>query len=255
MKYKQGMYPIISSKTLAKEVYDWEIYCPRIAAHTEPGQFVTLLPKGFPLRRPISICGMDKEKGTLRLVFEVRGKGTKALSLMKEGDLVDMMAPLGRGFRVGQYQSAIILGGGIGTPPMVPMAQHFGEKARVITGFRNAAAVILAEDFKKAGASLTLCTDDGSAGFKGLVTVPLREELEKEKSDVILACGPGPMIRGVVELAKEYGVPCQISMEERMGCGIGACLVCACRVVRGGSEYYAHVCQDGPVFDSKEVLF
>ncbi|HNX63789.1 MAG TPA: dihydroorotate dehydrogenase electron transfer subunit, partial [Oscillospiraceae bacterium] len=147
------------------------------------------------------------------------------------------------------------VGGGIGTPPMLPIAETFGENCVSINGFRNAAAVILQEDFKATGAKTVLCTDDGSAGKKGFVTEALKEEILSEKPDVIFACGPNAMIRAIVSIANEYDIPCQVSLEERMGCGIGACLVCACRTVRNGEEYYAHVCQDGPVFDSKEVIF
>lgn len=255
MKYTQGKYPIIRKATLAKEIYDITILAPKVVKHAEMGQFVTILIDGFTLRRPISICGLDKEAGTLRLVFEVRGEGTKALTRLNEGDLLDILAPLGNGFKLREYKTVITVGGGIGTPPMLPLAQHYGADCVSISGFRNAAAVILQEDIKAVGAKAVLCTDDGSAGKKGFVTDALREEIALKAPDVIFACGPAVMLKGVVEIAKEHNIPCQVSLEERMGCGIGACLVCACRVVRGGEEYYAHVCQDGPIFDSKEVLF
>lgn len=255
MKMFQGEYPILAKKTLAKEVYDVTLYCPDVASAAKPGQFVTILAEGHTLRRPISLCGIDSQAGTIRLVFEVRGKGTEVIARKNQGDTLDLLAPLGRGFRLDGVSSAILVGGGIGTPPMVPLAEILGKNCTAISGFRSAGAVILQEDFQKTGAKTVLCTDDGSAGRKGFVTEALREELEARKPDLIMACGPSPMIRGVVALSEEFGVPCQISLEERMGCGVGACLVCACRTVRNGEEFYAHVCQDGPVFDSKEVLF
>ena len=255
LKYTQGKYPIVKKKTLAKEIYDLEILCPDIASVAVAGQFVNVIADGFTLRRPISICGIDKEKGTLRIVFEVRGKGTKQIATKNEGELIDILGPLGKGFPLSEYKTAITVGGGIGTPPMNEIAKHFGKNCRAISGFRNAAAVILQEDLKSFGAETILCTDDGSAGRKGFVTEALKDELSKEKPDVIYACGPNVMIKGVVDLAKEAGGPCFISLEERMGCGIGACLVCACRTVKNGEEYYAHVCKDGPVFNSEEVLF
>ena len=125
----------------------------------------------------------------------------------------------------------------------------------MILGFRSRDAVILKEDFEKAGCRVILCTDDGSVGFRGLVTEPLRKVLEEPK-DVVLACGPGPMLKGVAEEAEARGVPCQISLEERMGCGVGACLVCACKIKKAdGEEAYLHVCKDGPVFNAEEVVF
>lgn len=255
MKYTQGKYPIIKKTTLAKEIFDLIVYCPKIAKVAEMGQFVNIYPEGFSLRRPISICGIDKLKGTIRLVFEVRGEGTKEISRLNEGDTIDLLAPLGRGFKLKDYKKAILVGGGIGTPPMLSLANFYGQNCTAISGFRSAAAVILQNDFRATGANTVLCTDDGTMGRKGYVTEALREEIAREKPDIIYACGPTIMIKGVVEIANEFGIPSQISMEERMGCGIGACLVCACRTVRNGEEYYAHVCQDGPVFESKDVIF
>lgn len=256
MKYTQGCYPIISKTALAKEIYDMTILCPDAAQAAQPGQFINIKVDGFMLRRPISICGIDKEKGTLRIVFEVRGKGTKELSQLAEGDLIDIVAPLGgNGFKLDGYNKAVIIGGGIGNPPMVPIAEHFGANAKVISGFRNSSAVILQNDFAKTGAQTILCTDDGSAGRKGFVTDALKEEIAKEKPDVIYACGPSVMLKKIVEIARENGIKTQVSLEERMGCGIGACLVCVCRTIRDGEEFYSHVCKDGPVFDGEEVNF
>ena len=255
MKYSQGKYLVLKKTTLAKEVYDFTVLCPEVARVAEMGQFVSICAEGHMLRRPVSLCGIDKEKGTIRLVFEVRGKGTKEISCINEGGLIDLLAPLGRGFRLKDYKKAIMVGGGIGTPPMLPLAQYFGVNGVAISGFRSASNVILQDDFKAAGAKTILGTDDGTMGQKGFVTEALREALALEKPDVIFACGPSMMIKGVVDIANEFGIPSQISMEERMGCGIGACLVCACRTVRGGEEYFAHVCKDGPVFESKDVIF
>lgn len=257
MKYTQGLYPIIGKKSIAAEIYDMTIRCPHVAKTAVCGQFVNIKADGFMLRRPISICGIDREKGTLRIVFEVRGKGTKALSQLSEGQLIDIVAPLGgRGFTLLEKDKrAVIIGGGIGNPPMLPLAEHYGKNAVVISGFRNASAVILQKDFADSGAEVMLCTDDGSAGRKGFVTDALAEVLNKEKPDIIYACGPSVMLKRIILQAKEAGVKCQVSLEERMGCGVGGCLVCACRTIRDGEEYYAHVCKDGPVFDAEEVLF
>ena len=136
---------------------------------------------------------------------------------------------------------------------MLELARRYGADASVILGFRTAAAVILEEDFARTGAQVILCTDDGSAGQKGFVTSALESQLEGV--DLICACGPLPMLKGIAALAQERGIPCQVSLEERMGCGVGACLVCACRTVRDGQEIFSHVCKDGPVFDAEAVVF
>jgi len=256
MKYTQGKFQIIGKSAIAKEIYSFEILCPEVAAAAQPGQFVHIRVEGFTLRRPISICGIDKEKGTLRIVFEIRGEGTAFIAKLNTGDLVDMLAPLGHGFTVNpEYKKVILIGGGIGTPPMLPLAQSYGKKAYAISGFRSANAVILQENFKKSGAETILCTDDGTQGIHGFVTQPLAEILEKEDIDAIYACGPAPMLKGISAMAKEKGIYCEISLEERMACGIGACLGCACRTKKSDEEYFAHVCKDGPVFNAEEVLW
>ncbi len=251
--YKQGKYLIVKKKAAAAGVFDLTILCPDIARLAQPGQFVQAAANGFFLRRPISICEIYDD--SIRLVFEVRGKGTEALSALNAGDNIDLIAPLGKGFTVLEGKKAVCVGGGIGTPPMLSIASRYGKNARVISGFRSADAVILQKDLAGAGCETVLCTDDGSAGIHGLVTVPLEEILKTDKPDIIYACGPMPMLKGVALLAKEYDVKCEVSLEQRMACGVGACLVCACKTVRNGEQILSHVCKDGPVFDSGEVDF
>lgn len=256
MKYTQGRYIIAEKKAIAREIYSFTISCPEVAAVASPGQFVHIRANGFTLRRPISICGIDKKKGTLRIVFEIRGEGTAEIARLNQGDLIDMLAPLGHGFTVNQnFSKVILIGGGIGTPPMLPLAQAYGSKAFAISGFRNASAVILQDEFKKAGAETILCTDDGSAGIHGFVTKPFGELVDKGGIDAVYACGPLPMLKAISTVCKEKGIYCEISLEERMACGIGACLGCACRTQRNDEEYFAHVCKDGPVFKAEEVLW
>lgn len=256
MKYTQGKYIITKKTAIAREIYSFEISCPEIAQTAVPGQFVHIRVGSFTLRRPISICGISREMGTLRIVFEIRGEGTSEIAKLNEGDLIDMLAPLGHGFTVDSgFKKVILIGGGIGTPPMLPLAQVYGEKAVAISGFRNSSAVILQEDFKVTGAETILCTDDGSAGIHGFVTQPFAELAEQGGIDAVYACGPLPMLKGISEICKEKKIYCEISLEERMACGIGACLGCACRTVRSDEEYFAHVCKDGPVFNAEEVIW
>ena len=241
--YKQGKYPIVSKKTLAKGIFDIEIYCPHIAKAAKAGQFAQVQAEGFFLRRPISICDINKDKGTIRLVFEVRGHGTDKISELNKGDLVDIIAPLGNGFKVlDKGKKAVCIGGGIGTPPMVGIAKEYGENATVISGFRNAAAVILQEDFKAMGCDVQLCTDDGSAGRKGFVT----DAIKDIDYTYVYTCGPEPMLKAVYNAVKTSG---QFSFEERMGCGFGACMGCSCETKYGNKR----ICKDGPVFLAEEV--
>ena len=236
--FKQGLYPIVKKTASAKGIFDITVLCPEIAELAQPGQFAQLLAEGFFLRRPISICGIDKAAGTVRMVFEVRGSGTEQLAGLNVGDNIDIIAPLGHGFTK-LTGKAVCVGGGIGTPPMLGIASLYGSEATVISGFRNAAAVILQEDFKAAG----------------FVTTALEQHLQMNKADIIYACGPAPMLKAIAAMAEKYGVRCEVSLEQRMACGVGACLGCACRTQQGDKEVYKHVCKDGPVFDSREVIF
>ena len=256
MKYTQGSFIITEKMAIARNIYSFTIACPEVAQAASAGQFVHIRANGFTLRRPISICGIDKEKGTLRIVFEIRGQGTDEIANLNKGDLIDMLAPLGHRFTIKpDAEKVILIGGGIGTPPMLPLAKIYGEKAVAISGFRNSSAAILQDDFKSTGAEVILCTDDGSAGIHGFVTQPLKEIAEKGGVSAVYACGPMPMLKGVAAICKENGIFCEISLEERMACGIGACLGCACRTKRNDEEYFAHVCKDGPVFNAEEVLW
>lgn len=255
MSYTQGEYQVVSKKNLARNTYDFTLAAKEIADLASAGQFVHIKVRGFFLRRPISICEINKEQGTIRIVFEVRGEGTEEMANVNKGDLLDVMGPLGKGFTLlDSSKQAIVVGGGIGVPPMLEVAKQYGENATAITGFRSANAVILHEDFRQIGANTMLCTDDGTMGTKGFVTAALEQRLLEGKADIIYACGPHMMLKGVVALANEFGVPCEVSLEERMGCGVGACLVCACKTVKDGKEYLAHVCKDGPVFKAEDVI-
>ena len=253
----QGSYPVIRKTACAKQTFDFIVHCPDIAKTAQAGQFVHVKSPNFTLRRPISICQIDRQKGNIRLVMEVRGEGTAQIAQTPESGLLDVMGPLGHGFQLLDFPAtAIAVGGGIGVPPMLETAAPYGKNAVAILGFRSASAVILEEDFQREGCQVDLCTDDGTKGKKGFVTQALKERLEQSKPSIIYACGPLPMLKGVAVLAKEYGVRCQVSMEERMGCGIGACLVCACKTKKpNGEEGFSHVCKNGPVFEAEEVVF
>ena len=201
------------------------------------------------LRRPISIC--DWEENLLRIVFEVRGEGTEWLSRRKAGDRLDVLGPLGRGFRMDREGRYLLVGGGIGVPPMLGCAKWTAERSTAVLGFRSADRAMLSKDFQKSCKEIFLCSDDGSIGRHGFVDAQVRDILEKDKDfTAVLACGPKPMLKNVAAVAAGFGVPCQVSMEERMACGVGACLGCAIQMADGTMQ---HVCKDGPVFDAGEV--
>lgn len=247
---------IVTKNNLSKDIYDLWIYSPKLASEAKPGQFVDVKCNGFTLRRPISICDIDKQNGRIRLVFEVRGQGTNWMSNKHGGGCIDLLGPLGNGFTFeNPDKPAVFVGGGIGVPPLLAGARIFGENATAILGFRSAGAVILEKDFKKLGAKVTVCTDDGTYGRHGVVTEPLLEQLVTEPCGAVYACGPKPMLKAVAAICEKRGIPCFVSMEERMACGVGACLSCACKVKTDGRKHYDHVCKHGPVFDAKTIVW
>ncbi len=256
MNYMQGNYKIKAVRRLTQTVYDIDIHCPEMTAVSKSGQFVHIRCGEKTLRRPISICGINKQEGMMRLVYEVRGEGTAWLAQQTEGCEIDILGPLGNGFALGNTERKVLfVGGGIGVPPLLETSKAFGTNAVSILGFRNKEAVILKEDFENICGAVHITTDDGSCGHHGLVTDVLKDCLAQGGFSEIFACGPTPMLKGVSALAKEYHVPCQVSLEERMGCGVGACLVCACKTREDGQEHMRHVCKNGPVFNAEEVVW
>ncbi len=254
MRYTQEMAKLLNKSELAPGIFSFVLSAPVIAGAASAGQFVNVLCDGYQLRRPISIAGFDASLGILRLVFEIRGKGTDWLAGREAGERIDLVGPLGHGFPLTDpNKKAVFVGGGIGTPPLLPPARFYGANATVITGFRSASAAILQADFETAGAKTILCTDDGSAGFHGFTTQALEWHLQDHPCDVVYTCGPKVMMRGVARLAETVGIPCYVSMEERMGCGVGACLGCVCQTKDKDGPHRTRVCLNGPVFDSKEV--
>lgn len=219
-----------------------------------PGQFVHVkCGDRLLLRRPISVCSCmeDDPDDLLSIVFEVRGEGTEWLANRPVGHSLDVLGLAGNGFTMKPEGRYLLVGGGIGVPPMMGCAQYSGGKSTAIVGFRSKDKAILLPQLEGSCAKVLVATDDGSLGYHGFVDALVRQELAEDQGyDAVLACGPKLMLRNVAKVAEEFGVPCQVSMEERMGCGVGACLVCACDMKDGSRK---HVCKDGPVFDSKEV--
>ena len=218
------------------------------------GQFLHVAcGEGSLLRRPISVALTlaDEPENTAALIFEVKGEGTRWLAQRRPGDKLDVLGPLGNGFSVEEGGRYLLVGGGIGTPPLLGYAEYLGARSVAVLGFRSKDRVILEERYREACKEVYLCTDDGSAGRHGFVDQQVKEILDKDKDfTAILACGPKPMLRSVAKAAAERGVQCQVSMEERMACGVGACLGCAIQMADGTMK---HVCKDGPVFDAGEV--
>ena len=270
---------VISQEMLAKDIYSMWIETD-IAKEAVPGQFISVYTKNGArlLPRPISICeigfpGADEDgnssdkKTALRIVYRIAGKGTGEFSEYKAGDTVDILGPLGNGFPLYLNEAddqksktaetagtdrAILIGGGIGIPPMLELAKQLKGEKTIVVGYRDA-DTFLDKELEKYG-RLVIATDDGSIGTKGNVIDAIREQ--QVKGSVIYACGPTPMLRGVKAYAQENGIEAYISMEERMACGVGACLGCVCKTPHVDDHSMVNntrICKDGPVFKASEI--
>lgn len=245
---------VISIDFLTDNVCDMTIHCPDIASQAKAGQFAELYPDNGVnlLARPISICGIDAEKGNLRLVFQIVGKGTELFSRLNAGDSIRVLGPCGNGFSLGEGR-AVLVGGGIGVPPLLETCRRLKGDRTVVLGFRSAENAILCDEFRALGARVYVASDDGSLGFKGNVVELMKSE--NITGDMIYSCGPKIMLKFLSDYARECNIPCQVSMEERMACGIGACVGCVVRIKDNDGWTHKKVCKDGPVFDSREVLW
>lgn len=250
------MAKVLSNIKFSEGIYEMKVSAPEIAKEAKPGQFVNLYTgKGeMILPRPISICEIDKEQGILRILFQVLGKGTECFSTFKEEDSVKIMGPLGNGFTITEdCCKSVVVGGGIGVPPLLELVKNLEGKVQVFLGAKT--NPILVEEFQKHGASVYVATDDGSCGFHGNVLELIRRI--NPTPDMIYACGPKVMLKAVAGWAKEKQLDAQVSMEERMACGIGACVGCAIKVKRKEAQDWENlkVCKDGPVFWTSEVMW
>lgn len=251
---------IQKAETLAKDIYLLRIKSETISQNAVPGQFVNIkCSNGLEayLRRPISICRVEPLENTFDIVYMNKGKGTNLLCCFSEGDSIDIMGPLGNGFTLPEENEKIaVVGGGIGVFPLLYLlekSKHTNKTA--FLGFRTKEAIVLKDEFQKASNELVITTDDGSYGINDLIINPFIKWLKNEKPDRVYTCGPLPMMKAVAESCLAEGIFCEVSMEQRMGCGIGACLVCACKVKQGDDYNYAHVCKDGPVFPAQQLIF
>lgn len=243
---------ILENKPAAENIYSLTLALPE-AVKIRAGQFADLSVGGAHLlKRPLAVCKADGEKVTV--CYQIRGEGTKLLSERKAGETLDALLPLGNGFYLKQNEKKIALvGGGVGIFPMISVIGEYAAEKEISAyiGFRNKGAVCGLEELKRAK-KLTAVTDDGSFGEKMNAVQAFAADLEAgERPDVVLSCGPLPMLRALKTVLEGRDIPCYVSLEERMGCGIGACLVCVCELTNGE---HARVCKDGPVFGIGEVV-
>ena len=251
-KYKESAV-IIRQEEIAQDIYSLWLKTEKIAKAAKPGQFVALYCKDGSriLPRPISICEIDKEDDAIHLVYRVAGKGTDEFSGYHTGVQLEISGPLGNGFPL-KSKKAFLIGGGIGIPPMLELAKQLDCDKQIIVGYRNY-QTFLSKELRKYG-KVYIATEDGSVGTKGNVLNAIEENALT--ADVIYACGPTPMLRAIKAYGEEKKIETWISLEEKMACGIGACLACVCK--SKNKDHHTNVnnkriCKDGPVFLAQEV--
>lgn len=284
-----GIAEVTVNKKIGPEHFLMRVLVPELTREAKPGQFVHVRCSGEMdplLRRPLSLHGIDYEHGTISLLYQVVGRGTRLLAEMPAGAEIDIMGPLGRGFTIPEKaQNVFVIGGGIGVAPLFPLVQamkHYKIVQTILLGARSADWVIGTDQLASLGVKVEVATDDGSLGYKGFVTDLVEKRIKLIKPDYFFACGPNPMLKALLEVTRKSGPDGQVSLEERMGCGVGACLACVCkaaasgqRPAAGGEEKvasgqwpvtsenqkivkdfeYKKVCSDGPVFAAGEVIF
>lgn len=245
--YKKGIYKIVANSPLTRDVYRMVL-----EGDTQwimrPGQFVNIELDGLYLRRPISICDWDEH--TITIIYKVVGRGTEQMSKMSVGKELDVLTGLGNGFNAeAECNEALLVGGGVGVPPLYRLAKELlaqGKKVSVVLGFNTAAEVFYADEFRQLGAEVYVSTADGSVGVKGFVTDAIRES--GVTFDYFYACGPLPMLKALCDNCTQRG---ELSFEERMGCGFGACMGCSCKTLTGNKR----ICKEGPVMRREEIIW
>ncbi len=262
------------NQEIAKGIYEMELVEPDLAAAARPGQFVMLsISKGLEpfLRRPFGIAGIEPQKGSIRLIYQLAGRGTKQMAAWEAGRPVELLGPLGNGFAWENGPGRVVLaGGGMGIAPLLPLAKalrSLNKEVTVFLGARSLDLVFGIKELGQAGCQVQLATEDGSAGAAGFVTLPLEAYLQKNAGSSagnsssaqlqgLYACGPTPFLKAVSGLCDRYSITAQLSLEERMGCGLGACMGCTVQIKdSAGKIKQQRVCYEGPVFKAEEVVF
>ena len=242
--YKQNKYKILSNEPLTKDVYKMVLEGDTEYI-TTPGQFINIALDGKYLRRPISVCDYDGD--CITIIYKVVGEGTEQMSALKIGTVLDVLTGLGNGYDISKSTKPLLIGGGVGVPPMYNLAKTLianGQVPTVILGFNTADEVFYEQEFKALGCDVFVTTADGSYGIKGFVT----DALAGIDFDYFYTCGPLPMFKAIYNAVDKDG---QFSFEERMGCGLGACMGCSCKTKYGNKR----ICKDGPVLEKEEIIW
>ena len=244
---KQGLFSITQNEKIAQSVYKMRL-SGDTSAIKKAGQFVNIKLDGFFLRRPMSVCDYTAEE--LLIIYKVVGKGTEKMSAMEKGEQLDILTGLGNGYDLTvKTEKPVLIGGGVGVPPLYKLSKELknqGKRVSVILGFNSEKEIFFEEEFKEIADRVLICTADGSYGIKGFVT----DAIKDIDFDYFFTCGPEPMFKAL-ESTIDKGISGQLSFEQRMGCGFGACMGCSCKTLTGNKR----ICREGPVLFREEIIW
>lgn len=250
---------VISNNQVGPSLFEMELAAPQTVPFCEPGQFIHIRVSSSHdplLRRPLSLYDVEKNRGSITLLYKIAGMGTEILAGARAGSYIDIMGPLGRPFScLKAGQTAVLVGGGVGIAPLLYLARRLQEKdcnIKVLYGSQSSQELVALGRFRQLGVEIETAAMDSEGGYKGLVTDLLAERLSGQKIDFLYTCGPEPMMAKVAEYACRHKLNGEVSLEEHMACGVGACLGCA-RKLKDNDTDYVKVCKDGPVFGLHEV--
>lgn len=256
---KQGKFTIIENIALTPTTWRMKLEGD-VSEITSAGQFINIRLDGHFLRRPISVndveCDAGSGNGIVTIIYKVLGHGTEEMTSFAPGKVLDILTGLGNGYDLKDAgDKPLLIGGGVGIPPLYLAAKWLlaeGKQVTVILGFNTAEEVYYVDEFKALGCNVVVATADGSTGVKGFVTDAFDADTDKDSYTHFYTCGPGPMLKAVYDkVYKQVGIAGQMSFEERMGCGFGACMGCSCKTITG----YKRICKDGPVLRTEEILW
>lgn len=258
---REQLFKVRENKEIASGIFSMTVSGESLEEGLLAGRFLNISVPGRPdllLKRPFGLTDWEGQNRSLTFCYQVVGEGTRVLSSLREGEEVSLTYPLGNGFHLtGAHRKIAIVGGGVGVFPLLPLRKEGeGRKFYTFLGFRSREQVCFVEEFKAFSQEFYLCTDDGTAGISGYATEMLARHLDRIRPDIVLSCGPKPMFRALKQVMEGYpDIPCLVSCEERMGCGVGACLVCVCKLEENGERRNKRVCKDGPVFDLRQLVW
>lgn len=263
---KKNICKVVSNKKISKDIFLMTLKSKYLAEKSKAGQFVHVLvptknagDKSPFLRRPFGVNWVDKKKQTFSILYKVVGTGTELLSKTQKGDALDVMGPLGNGFEIKKAKKQIIISGGLGIAPLMLLIEQIKQQKagdiHLFLGAKDKNEIVFVSQLKKLAKKVIVTTDDGSIGEKCLITNPAEKILQQDKNAQVYACGPHPMLKCVAGLSKKYKIKAQLSLEEKMACGVGVCMGCPVKVRENKKEIYKMVCKDGPIFNAEDIIW